>query len=467
MSSLIVAMVKHRTPAERAERETRLLEQLPTPVQTPGRWGSLERLVLNDLRAVHFDSGPPWNQVRDRIRREHGISDESREITDRLLDGTDELLEVYKIPADNVQTILKNVRGANQLDTLLIGLHDHRRRHRYAGGDELGAEALHILRLLRRGKTLGEKMGEHKDAITTAVGVSLVGIAGLLALELGMARINEWKEEQIKEHTRPPAVERVEKPTTRKEVETAKPRTGEEKHAAERMEEKQTEGKKGVEEEGSRGEGEKATETPIFEERLKKIRKNPKNIDNYSLLLTNSEFGFNGQMTSQEIQDFFEHTPYGNKTPLAEHTEGDKTAAEMIYDAAKEADVNPQLIMARLQVEQGLISRTAAVGEHSLDWALGVGATDKGRIEEYRGFGNQVAGAAQTLRRLYDEYEPGDEDHSTVGINYGDDTIKPENAATYALFRYTPHTIDTELGKTGGGNYLFMNVWNRFGFDER
>ncbi|MBM3309536.1 MAG: hypothetical protein FJY77_04710 [Candidatus Altiarchaeales archaeon] len=207
---------------------------------------------------------------------------------------------------------------------------------------------------------------------------------------------------------------------------------------------------------------------PAFVERFRRIRKNPKKVSNYRRLLTDEEFEFHNQMTVEQIQKFFEKTPYGNRSPLADYKNaGGKTAAAMVYEAAKAFRINPELILAKLQVERQLLSRTAPLRKGDLEWALGVGATDKGRVGRYRGFENQVKGATRTLRRHFDEFDPEDREHSRVRVNYGSAWVDAENAATYSLTRYTPHTVDTRYKKPAGGNYLLMDVSNRCHFFRR
>ena len=52
--------------------------------------------------------------------------------------------------------------------------------------------------------------------------------------------------------------------------------------------------------------------------------------------------------------------------------------------------------------------------------------------------------------------------NSRTGPVVGKHKVQIDNAATLALFRYTPHTVDTGLKVVGGGNYRFRKVLEEF-----
>lgn len=161
-----------------------------------------------------------------------------------------------------------------------------------------------------------------------------------------------------------------------------------------------------------------------------------------------------------------------------------RTAAELIYDAAKSTGMNPQVILVTLNKEQSLITgRQGATGDtlqRALDFSLGFGCPDSqpcGAI--YKGFyfqlfggvdseNNRYLGAAKSLMTSVNT--PGGRGPffngktskvgdaitlpNTVGSYEGvqaNQSIVLSNAATAALYRYTPHVYN--------GNY---NFWRFF-----
>jgi LysM repeat protein len=164
-------------------------------------------------------------------------------------------------------------------------------------------------------------------------------------------------------------------------------------------------------------------------------------ISDYSLTNTNT-------MTVAQIQSFLEKKgsvlakPYNGSTP-----------AKMIFDAAKKHGINPQVLLARLQCEQGLISAKSAT-QKQLDWALGVGAYDSGNWNsKYKGFDKQIDGAAATYKRHYLDAKKKLDAGQAVTMEIDGQQVKVKNAATYAFYKYCPHF---------NGNKLFYDVWRGY-----
>lgn len=127
--------------------------------------------------------------------------------------------------------------------------------------------------------------------------------------------------------------------------------------------------------------------------------------------------------------------------------------AQMIYDAARKYGINPQVILARLQCEQGLISKSTAT-EHKLDWALGVGCYDSGNWnQKFKGFDKQVEYAAQTYRRHYDDAKARLDRGEKITMTIDGRKVQVKNAATYSFYKYCPHFQ---------GNKLFYDVWRGY-----
>jgi hypothetical protein len=167
-----------------------------------------------------------------------------------------------------------------------------------------------------------------------------------------------------------------------------------------------------------------------------------------------------------------------------------RSAAELIWDASQSAGINPQVMLVMLEKEQSLITgRKNATGttlQRALDFSLGFGCPDSAPCGElYRGFyfqlfgnldaeGNRYLGATQSLAKSFTT--PGGRGPSFNGaitkvgdaITLDNTTsdyigVMPQqsfiigNAASAALYRYTPHVFN--------GNYnfwKFFTTWFRY-----
>ncbi len=109
----------------------------------------------------------------------------------------------------------------------------------------------------------------------------------------------------------------------------------------------------------------------------------------------------------------------------------------LIDAAARTHRIDPRLLIVSLQREKGLIRRTD-LKQKDMDWACGVGAWDGKRKwdERFKGFGRQIDAAARTYKNRFAGFSKGEE----LTLDYGETLLTPENAATYALYVYTPHT---------------------------
>ncbi len=168
-----------------------------------------------------------------------------------------------------------------------------------------------------------------------------------------------------------------------------------------------------------------------------------------------------------------------------------RSAAELIWDAAQSSGLNPQVIIVTLNKEQSLITGRQSSDspeqiQRSLDFAMGFDcpvASGCGTL--FPGFyfqlfgnldteNNRYLGAAKSLMKSFDTpggrgpaingaiSKIGDSitlDNTLGGYNgvQSHQTIVLSNAATAALYRYTPHVFN--------GNYnffRFFNAWFRY-----
>lgn len=179
---------------------------------------------------------------------------------------------------------------------------------------------------------------------------------------------------------------------------------------------------------------------------------------NFSHLLTDEEFTDADALDQAKIQALLEK----NGSFLAHYALHGRPAARIISEAAKKHQINPLVIMATLEKENSLISRTSQPSKGVLRRSMGYAYVDGAM---YAGgktdFAYQVDQGTQLLRNLYEEGRripmP-----TSLTVDYGQRVLKVDNSATYALMRYTPHISDTHLQEVGGGNYLFIHIVQRF-----
>ena len=117
-------------------------------------------------------------------------------------------------------------------------------------------------------------------------------------------------------------------------------------------------------------------------------------------------------------------------------------ASVLIDDAARNHGIDPKLLIASLQREKGLVRRPD-LKQKDMDWACGVGAWDGKRKwdERYKGFERQINSCAKTYHNRFKGFSKGE----VLTLDYGETELVPENAATYALYVYTPHTSAAKL----------------------
>ena len=160
------------------------------------------------------------------------------------------------------------------------------------------------------------------------------------------------------------------------------------------------------------------------------------------------------------VQSFLEKTPYGKRSFLADERAGGRSFAEALVEVAVEHELNPLMLLVRVQVEQSLISRSTRPSSHAVDYAFGCGCPDNRPCSpSFRGIDKQLACAAKVMRDKADESAAG------VGLwragharkTLDNLTVTPTNHATAALYAYTPWVLQGQ-----GGNWLVWNVTRRF-----
>jgi hypothetical protein len=132
----------------------------------------------------------------------------------------------------------------------------------------------------------------------------------------------------------------------------------------------------------------------------------------------------------------------------------------MVVEAAVAYEINPVILIARMQVETSLVSKTTAPTDRLINRALGCGCPDGGTCNpSYSGLRKQLDCGARTLRRWYDASITGDGEwrrgrtKSTLDAK----RVTPISHATATFYAYTPWVL---VGS--GGSWLAWNVTRKY-----
>lgn len=167
-----------------------------------------------------------------------------------------------------------------------------------------------------------------------------------------------------------------------------------------------------------------------------------------------------GSMDVAAVQKFFERSPYGNKSWLAAHKVNGISAAQAVVDAATAEGIHPLMLLARMQVEASLVSKTTKPTQYRIDRALGCGCPDgSGCSSSYLGFDKQLVCGAKILRKWYDGSVDGTGTwrKGRARKTLDPKTVTPANHATASLYAYTPWVLVNR-----GGNWLVWNVTRKY-----
>ncbi|MBR2862616.1 MAG: RICIN domain-containing protein, partial [Bacteroidaceae bacterium] len=186
-----------------------------------------------------------------------------------------------------------------------------------------------------------------------------------------------------------------------------------------------------------------------------------------------------GRYTAGDKVDYFSemspprtwHIKDGHFVCMADEEEFDGgTAAHIIYEAAQDYKINPQVLLVLLEKEQSLVRDTFP---HSQQYrsATGYGCPDTAACSsKYYGLKNQIRNAAALFRTVLD----GGWTNYPLGENYvqynpsaacGGSVVNIRNLATSALYRYTPYQPNA-VTLAGGSNscsaYGNLNFYRYF-----
>lgn len=177
-------------------------------------------------------------------------------------------------------------------------------------------------------------------------------------------------------------------------------------------------------------------------------------------IATDGFFTASNALSAADIQRFLEQSPYGTRCFLADHATSSGSAAEAIAAAARAHNVNPMLLLARLQVEKSLISKTSRPAARSVDFALGCGCPDGSSCSSaQRGFDRQLECGAGVHERWFNASRDGSGGWRRGVRRTSSDglSVTPANHATASLYAYTPWVLQGR-----GGNWLVWSVLKKF-----
>jgi hypothetical protein len=165
-------------------------------------------------------------------------------------------------------------------------------------------------------------------------------------------------------------------------------------------------------------------------------------------------------MDVADVQAFFDDSPYGTRSWLADATINGVSAAQAVVDAARAQNIHPLMLVARMQVESSLVSKTVAPSRSRQDAALGCGCPDGGACSStYRGLDKQLVCGATILRRWFDASAGGSGEwrKGKTGRTLDPKSVTPANHATASLYAYTPWVLQGR-----GGTWLVWNVTKKY-----
>ncbi|MCR4932882.1 MAG: hypothetical protein K6A29_01675, partial [Lachnospiraceae bacterium] len=191
--------------------------------------------------------------------------------------------------------------------------------------------------------------------------------------------------------------------------------------------------------------------------------------DKYNGVVYNYKYNYGGKT-------YFYHVENGKFVCLAGELFDGESAAHIIYQAAQDYKINPQVLIVLLEKEQGLITDQWPNSNYQYRSATGYGCPDTAACDsKYYGIKNQIRKAAE----LFDTVLSGGWTNYPIGWNdirysptasCGSSRVYIENLATSALYRYTPYQPNAAAIKAGTGSapcgaygnrnfYIYFSDW--------
>ncbi|MBU4332723.1 hypothetical protein KKD19_07125 [Patescibacteria group bacterium] len=178
-------------------------------------------------------------------------------------------------------------------------------------------------------------------------------------------------------------------------------------------------------------------------------------------ILSNTEMTDYASMGMFDIVQFIKNKGGTLYTARFEDIDGKtKSAPALIYNAAKNYEINPKVLLVTLQKEQSLVDNPAPT-QKNYDWATGWAVCDgcslsDPKVAKYKGFAKQIDGTAGGYNWYLEQFASGGNTwliwpKKTTTID--NESVTPANEATAALYNYTPHLH---------GNENFWKLWDKW-----
>ncbi len=177
---------------------------------------------------------------------------------------------------------------------------------------------------------------------------------------------------------------------------------------------------------------------------------------NPAFIISDPEMQDYRSLDRNDIQAFLNDKGSYIRTGQFEDASGTmKNAADIIYTASQNYQINPKFLLVTLQKEQSLVTDDSPT-QRQLDWATGYAVCDgcylsDPRVQKYRGLGKQIDGTAGVIRWYYDNQDRPLVKKKDTPIRIDDTDVTPATWATAFLYTYTPHLH---------GNANFWRIWN-------
>ncbi len=177
-------------------------------------------------------------------------------------------------------------------------------------------------------------------------------------------------------------------------------------------------------------------------------------------VMTDLVFATTAAVDGDAVQQFLETTPYATRSWLADVDLDGVRFSDEVVAVAKQYDLDPVVLLARMQVETSLVSATVQPSSSRIAHALGCGCPDgSGCSGSYSGLDNQLRCAGEVLANAVQGSRDGSGGWVAGESHRTDDGyhVTPSNDSTAALYAYTPWVL---VGS--GGNWLVWNVTRKY-----
>jgi len=191
----------------------------------------------------------------------------------------------------------------------------------------------------------------------------------------------------------------------------------------------------------------------------------PETFDRHSIM-TDAVLLAANAVDAAAVQAFLVDSPYGTRSWLADYTINGRQFADVLVEESRAGGIDPVVLLARMQVESSLVSKTVRPGTTTINHALGCGCPDSSACSRaFAGLQSQLRCATEVLNTQLGQSRDGSGQWRIASPRKTLDplSVTPRTHATAALYAYTPWVL---VGR--GGNWLVWNVTRKYlkHFDE-